>query len=65
MPALLGKQFPIKLSHRLPLVMAIVLCIGIAFSPHTQTADKQQEFESLLKRFPDADADKDGKLTLE
>jgi hypothetical protein len=53
------------LSHGLPLpcLMAIVLCIGIASPQHAQAADKQQKLESLLHRFPDADANKDGKLS--
>jgi predicted peptidase len=61
------KRFPIGLSYRqsLQCVVAIVLCFGIASSPHAQAADKQQKLESLLRRFPDADANKDGKLTVE
>ena len=67
MPAPSGKRFPIGLSYRLslPCVVAIVLCFGIASSPPAQAADKQQKLESLLRRFPDADANKDGKLTVE
>ncbi len=65
MPAPPEKRFPIRLSHRLPLpfAMAIVLCFGIA-SAQAQEADNQK-LESLLRRFPAADANKDGKLTLE
>ena len=67
MPVPPEKRFSISLSHRLPLpfVMAIVLCAGIASSSHAQTADKQQNLDRLMQRFPDADADKDGKLTVE
>jgi acetyl esterase/lipase len=43
--------------------MAIILCIGLASSPPAQAADNQQKLESLLRRFPDADANKDGKLS--
>jgi len=61
------KRFPIGLSFRLPLpcVVAIVLCFGIASSPPAQAADQQQKLESLLRRFPEADLNKDGKLTIE
>jgi oligopeptide transport system ATP-binding protein len=45
--------------------VAIVLCIGIASSSPAQAADNQQKLESLLRRFPAADANKDGKLTVE
>jgi acetyl esterase/lipase len=67
MPAPPEKRFPISLSHRLPLpfVMAIVLCAGIASLSHAQAADKQQNLDRLMQRFPDADANKDGKLTIE
>jgi acetyl esterase/lipase len=44
-------------------MMAIVLCFGIASSSPAQAADNQQKLESLLRRFPDADANKDGKLS--
>lgn len=67
MPAPSGKRVPIGLSYRqsLPCVVAIVLCIGIASSPHAQAADQQQNLDRQMQRFPDADADKDGKLTIE
>jgi len=67
MPAPPEKRFPISLSHRLPLpfVMAIVLCAGIVSLSHAQAADKQQNLDRLMQRFPDADANKDGKLTIE
>jgi len=60
-----GKRFPIGLSHRqsLPCVVAIVFCFGLASSSPAQAADKQQKLESLLQRFPGADANKDGKLS--
>jgi predicted peptidase len=44
--------------------MALVLCLGIRSSSQAQ-ADDQQQLEGLLRRFPDADANKDGKLTIE
>jgi predicted peptidase len=67
MPAPSGKRFPIGLWYRPSLlcVLAIVLCFSMASSPPAQAADKQQKLESLLRRFPDADANKDGKLTIE
>ncbi len=37
----------------------------IATSSHAQETDKEQKSARLLKRFPDADANKDGKLTQE
>ena len=46
----------------LPLVVALVLCVGIS-SSHAQDDDQQQKLKSLLRRFPEADADKDGKLS--
>ncbi len=48
----------------LPFVVAAVLCFGIA-SSHAQVADNPQNLERLLRRYPDADANKDGKLTVE
>jgi predicted peptidase len=45
--------------------MTMVLCAGIMSSPQAQAADKQQKLESLLRRFPGADTDKDGKLTIQ
>ena len=45
-------------------VVMIVLCAGIA-SSHAQASDNPQKLESLLRRYPDADANKDGKLTAE
>jgi lysophospholipase L1-like esterase len=67
MPAPFGKRFPSSLSHCLPLpiVMAILLCFGIASSSQAQTTDPQQNLDRLIQRFPDADANKDGKLTME
>lgn len=69
LPAPLEERCPIKLSHSHPLpllVMAIILCFGISSSLHAQSAGNQQKkLESLLKRYPNADADKDGKLTIE
>ena len=67
MPAPSGKRFSIGLSYlqSLPCVVAILFCAGLASSSPAQAADKQQKLESLLRRFPDADADKDGKLTIE
>lgn len=66
-PAPLKKRLPTRWSYRLPLplVMAIFLCFGISSSLHAQSAGNQQKLESLLKRYPDADANKDGKLTIE
>ena len=43
----------------------MVFCAVLASVPHAQAADKQQKLESLLRRFPAADANKDGKLTVE
>lgn len=67
MPAPCGSRFSTSSSHRLllllPLVMAIFLCVGFASSSQAQEADQQKKLESLLQRFPDADADKDGKLS--
>ncbi len=62
-----GSRFSTSSSHRLllPLVMAIFLCFGFASSSQAQEGDQQKKLESLLKRYPDADADKDGKLTIE
>jgi len=68
MPSPTARRFcVISLSARqsLPCVVAIVLCIGIASSSHAQAADNQQKLEGLLRRFPGADANKDGKLTVE
>jgi predicted peptidase len=67
MPAPSGKRFPIGLPYRPSLlcVLAIVLCFSIASSSPAQAADNQQKLESLLRRFPAADANKDGKLTVE
>ena len=64
-PAPSGKRFSIGLSYlqSLPCVVAIVFCAVLASSPHAQAADKQQKLESLLRRFPGADANKDGKLS--
>jgi len=61
------KRSLVLLSHwlSLPCVVAVVLCTGITSSSQAQATDKQQELESLLKRYPDADADKDGKLTIQ
>lgn len=47
-----------------PFVMAIILCAGLASSLPAQEADNQQKLEALLRRYPDADANKDGKLTV-
>lgn len=65
MAALLETRFPVSLSHRLPvsLVVAIVLRAGIASSSHAQAAEQQQNLDRLMQRFPDADANKDGKLS--
>ena len=67
MPAPTETRSPLGLSYRLPLpfVMAIILCAVLPSSSHAQAADNQQKLESLLRRFPDADANKDGKLTIE
>ncbi|MEX1027773.1 MAG: hypothetical protein WD049_07175 [Candidatus Paceibacterota bacterium] len=67
MPVPAGKKLPIGWSYlqSLPCVVAIVLCFGIASSSHAQATDQQQKIESLLRRFPAADANKDGKLTLD
>jgi predicted peptidase len=43
----------------------MVFCLGCLFLPHMQAADNQQKLESLMRRFPSADANKDGKLTNE
>ena len=67
MPTSSEQRFSIRLFHRLPLtfVMAIILFGALASSSHAQGADQQQKLERLLRRFPDADANKDGKLTIE
>lgn len=61
------KRSPVGMSHWLPLpfVVAVVLCAGIVSSPHARANDRQQKLESLLQRYPAADANKDGKLTVE
>lgn len=66
-PAATARRFHRSFSHGQSLlcVVAIVLCFGIASSPHAQAADKQQKLESLLRRVPEADANKDGKLTVQ
>jgi acetyl esterase/lipase len=43
--------------------VTILLCFGIASSPHAQAADRQQKLDRLMQRFPVADANKDGKLS--
>lgn len=60
-----AKRSPVRLPYGLSLrcVVAIALCCGLASSSHAQAADKQQKLETLLRRFPDADANKDGKLS--
>jgi predicted peptidase len=66
-PAANAKRFFSSLSHglSLPCVVASCLCFGIAAASHAQAADYQQKLESLLRRYPGADANKDGKLTIE
>lgn len=64
-PAPIEKRSPISVWYRLPLfVLTCVLSAAFASSSHGQVADPQQ-LENLLRRFPEADANKDGKLTLE
>lgn len=53
----------IKCRLPLSLVLAFSLTAGITPSSHAQAVDQQKKLESLLKRYPDADADKDGKLS--
>ena len=67
MPAPPEQRSTLGVSYRLPLpfVMAIIVCAGPASLSHAQGADKQQKLDRLIQRFPDADADKDGKLTRE
>jgi predicted peptidase len=67
MPAPAEKRFSIRLLQRLslPFLMVIIFCAGLASSSHAQAADQQQKLDSLLRRFPDADANKDGKLTID
>ncbi len=67
MPASFGKRFSTSSSYTLllPLVVAIFLCAGFASPSLAQADDQQQKLESLLRRYPDADANKDGKLTIE
>jgi acetyl esterase/lipase/lysophospholipase L1-like esterase len=59
------KRFLARVVHRmsLPFLVAVVLYTGFTSSSHAQTDNKQQKLESLLKRYPDADANKDGKLS--
>ena len=54
MPAPSGKRFSIGLSYlqSLPCVVAIVFCAGLASSPHAQAADKQQNLDGQMQRFP-------------
>ena len=47
----------------LSVILAAVLCFGIHSTSHVRAADQQQKLESLLRRYPDADANKDGKLS--
>ena len=58
------KRYLISLSRWLPLpfVVAGVLCSTFS-SSHAQAEDQHEKLESLLRRFPDADADKDGQLS--
>ncbi len=48
----------------LRLVMAVALCAGIVSAPYSHAVD-QQKLESLLNRYPDADTNKDGTLTVQ
>jgi hypothetical protein len=52
------KRSPVRLSHWLPLpfVLTVVLCTGLTSSSQAQATDPQQKLESLLRRYPDADA---------
>ncbi len=68
MPSPTAKPFfAIRLSAglSLPCLLVAILCVGIASSSHAQAADKQQKLDRLMQRFPGADANKDGKLTVE
>jgi predicted peptidase len=50
----------------LPCVVAIILFLEITpSSSHAQAEDQPQKLEKMLRRFPDADTNKDGKLTIE
>lgn len=61
-----GRRSPVRVFQwlPLPLVAAVVLCTGFTSSSHAQAADQQQKLEKLLLSYPDADSNKDGKLTV-
>ncbi len=47
----------------MPRCLFFALCL--AFFPALQATSQEAQLQQLLKRFPDADANKDGKLTIE
>jgi hypothetical protein len=43
----------------------VVLCLALTSSSHAQDEDQQQKSDKMLYRFPSADMNRDGKLTVE
>lgn len=67
MSAPLEYRYAARVSHWLPraFVAGLLFCAVISKSLYAQADDEQQKLENLLQRFPAADANKDGKLTVE